>query len=89
MSFFEVIPSSMETKPDLLIKDKVKVEDYDSLAQLDLPDIPEDDIFDDVDVKEEESEYVNGDFEGLAFINGVEHFVCPGKWITNVCVGTY
>lgn len=30
------------------------------------------------DVEDEASEYVDGNFEGLAFINSVEHFVCPG-----------
>lgn len=64
------------------MKDKVKDEDSgDQTVRLDLPEVAEDHIFDDVDVDDEESEYVDGNFEGLAFINGVEHFVCPGRQI--------
>ncbi|KAG4033818.1 hypothetical protein MFRU_004g03210 [Monilinia fructicola] len=70
---------SVGIKPDLPMKDKVKDEDSgDQTVRLDLPEVAEDHIFDDVDVDDEESEYVDGNFEGLAFINGVEHFVCPG-----------
>lgn len=40
----------------------------------------EDDIFEDVDGdSDEEVEYVDLDYEGLAEINGVQHFVCEGK----------
>ncbi|QSZ36674.1 hypothetical protein DSL72_006555 [Monilinia vaccinii-corymbosi] len=70
---------SVETKPDSPTKDKIKDEDLgDQTVRLEEIEGAEDDIFDDMDVEDEESEYVDGNFEGLAFINGVEHFVCPG-----------
>ncbi|KAI9647758.1 hypothetical protein NHQ30_004146 [Ciborinia camelliae] len=80
MSYLKAIPlPSLEIKPDSPVKGKVKDEDSgDQTVQLGSPNVAEDDIFDDVDVEDDESEYVDGKFEGLAFINGVEHFVCPG-----------
>lgn len=74
----------IEIKPGSPVEKRlIKSEDFgDGPVQLDLPDITEDGIFDDVDVEDQESEYVDGNFEGLVFINDVEHFVCPGK-LTN------
>ncbi|KAF7898564.1 hypothetical protein EAF00_005010 [Botryotinia globosa] len=70
----------VEIKPGSPVEERlIKNEDSgDETLRLDLPDIAEDSIFDDVDVEDEESEYVDGNFEGLVFINGIEHFVCPG-----------
>ncbi|KAF7954539.1 hypothetical protein EAE96_005659 [Botrytis aclada] len=70
----------VEIKPGSPVEERlIKNEDSgDEILQLDLPVIAEDSIFDDVDVEDEESEYVDGNFEGLVFINGIEHFVCPG-----------
>ncbi|KAM0125470.1 hypothetical protein ACHAQE_001530 [Botrytis cinerea] len=70
----------VEIKPGSPVEKRlIKNEDSgDETLQLGLPDIAEDSIFDDVDVEDEESEYVDGNFEGLVFINGIEHFVCPG-----------
>ncbi|ESZ98446.1 hypothetical protein SBOR_1108 [Sclerotinia borealis F-4128] len=73
------IISSVEIEPVSPLENKVKDEESgDQTVQLDSPGIAKDDIFDDVDVEGEESEFVDGNFEGLVFINGVEHFVCPG-----------
>ncbi|KAF5873109.1 uncharacterized protein Bfra_008386 [Botrytis fragariae] len=70
----------VEIKPGSPVEERlIKNEDSgDETLHLDLPNIAEDSIFDDVDVEDEESEYVDGNFEGLVFINGIEHFVCPG-----------
>ncbi|KAJ8067400.1 hypothetical protein OCU04_004751 [Sclerotinia nivalis] len=74
-----VITASVKIKSGSPVVNKVKDEDFeDQMVQPDSPDVTEDNIFDDVDVEDEESEYVGGNFEGLVFINGVEHFVCPG-----------
>lgn len=76
----------VEIKPGSPVEKRlIKNEDSgDETLQLGLPDIAEDSIFDDVDVEDEESEYVDGNFEGLVFINGIEHFVCPGKLISEM-----
>ncbi|THV52040.1 hypothetical protein BGAL_0091g00250 [Botrytis galanthina] len=70
----------VEIKPGSPVEERlIKNEDSgDETLQLDLPDVAEDSIFDDVDVEDEESEYVDRNFEGLVFINSIEHFVCPG-----------
>ncbi|EDO02560.1 predicted protein [Sclerotinia sclerotiorum 1980 UF-70] len=79
MSYSNVfIAANIKFKSGSLVENKVKDEDFEGqMVPLDLPDITEANIFDDVDVEDEASEYVDGNFEGLAFINSVEHFVCP------------
>lgn len=86
MSYSNVfIAANIKFKSGSLVENKVKDEDFEGqMVPLDLPDITEANIFDDVDVEDEASEYVDGNFEGLAFINSVEHFVCPGEQSGNI-----
>jgi hypothetical protein len=63
------------------LKTRIKIEeDQEKKAKIDgtAPNTSVEDIFEDVDDEDEEPEYVDLTYEGIAEVNGVRHFICEG-----------